>query len=106
MKTIQAYKIAVKVLQKEQRTRKGLAIYYRDYGAPEYKPDYDNWVKLNEAIEVIQELIISETEYNEHIKHNGGKRDDPINAITSPDLPGDLRDLRIRRDVADSGGAG
>ena len=106
MKPIQAYKIAVKVLQKEQRTRKGLAIYYRDYGAPEYKPDYDNWVKLNEAIEILQELIISETEYNEHIKHNGGKRDDTINAITSPDVPGDLRDLRIRRDIAHSGRTG
>jgi len=106
MKPIQAYKIAVKVLQKEQRTRKGLAIYYRDYGAPEYKPDYDNWVKLNEAIETLQELIISETEYNEHIKHNGGKRDNPTNAITSPDVPGDLRDLRTGRNTPDSGGAG
>jgi len=38
--------------------------------------------------------------------NNGGKRDDTINAITSPDVSGDLRDLRTGRNVTDSGGTG
>jgi hypothetical protein len=33
-----------------------MAVYYRDFGATDYKPQYERWRKMNEAIEVLQAM--------------------------------------------------
>ena len=58
MTTNQALSVAIKALQDAQRPLKGLATYYRDFGAESYKPDYERWCKLNEAIEVLQSMKV------------------------------------------------
>lgn len=56
MTSAQAINVAIKALQDAQRPLKGMAVYYRDFGATDYKPQYDRWRRMNEAIEVLQAM--------------------------------------------------
>ena len=52
-----ALKRAIKALQAESRHLRGPAQYYMDTEAPSYEPDYERWVEVSEAIEVLQAMI-------------------------------------------------